>query len=41
MPMGGELDHGEVPGRDKEEATHMPHYVLLVNWTDQGLRNVR
>ncbi len=19
----------------------MPHYVLLVNWTDQGIRNVR
>jgi uncharacterized protein with GYD domain len=25
----------------KEEAVYMPHFVLLVNWTDQGIRNVK
>jgi uncharacterized protein with GYD domain len=24
-----------------EEEEDMPHYVLLVNWTDQGIRNVK
>ena len=25
----------------KEEAVYMLHYVVLMNWTDQGIRNVR
>jgi uncharacterized protein with GYD domain len=28
------------PGRRKER-THMPRYVVLVNWTDQGIENVK
>jgi uncharacterized protein with GYD domain len=39
MSVVGELT-GRVLGR-KQEAAYMPHYVLLVNWTDQGIRNVR
>jgi uncharacterized protein with GYD domain len=39
MSVVGELT-GRVLGR-KGEAAYMPHYVLLVNWTDQGIRNVR
>jgi uncharacterized protein with GYD domain len=27
--------------RAGERSTHMPRYVVLVNWTDQGIRNVR
>jgi uncharacterized protein with GYD domain len=24
-----------------EVISHMPHYIILVNWTDQGVRNVK
>ena len=28
-------------GGEGGSGTYMPHYVLLLNWTDQGIRNVR
>jgi uncharacterized protein with GYD domain len=35
---------GDIPPRTggrKEERSSMPTYVSLVNWTDQGIRNIR
>jgi uncharacterized protein with GYD domain len=42
MPISVQrLTHRVLLGGRKEQAVYMPHYVVLVNWTDQGIRNVR
>jgi uncharacterized protein with GYD domain len=43
-PTGIMVEVGSVKPRPifrRERGGHMPRYVVLVNWTDQGIRNVK
>src|SRR5215203_2126061 len=44
-PTGIMVEAGSVkktrPFFRRERGSHMPRYVVLVNWTDQGIRNVK
>src|SRR5215217_6828426 len=43
-PTGIMVEAGSVktcPFLRRERGGHMPRYVVLVNWTDQGIRNVK